>query len=170
MYKLEERCGHKTWCQFSYEVFVLRVRATQPECIKMDGHILLCIRNSARMHMYSYLLDFYCFFSDFVSCIMMLLMFLYIFILLDRKWKDLYGYTKGPANAFGVVVEQNLSNDQEGLTPCFWEIFAHLKNLSSCQADSLFCSSLKLISYYCSPNLCFCTSLIWANQACWGTI
>ncbi|XP_030974036.1 uncharacterized protein LOC115994137 isoform X3 [Quercus lobata] len=36
-----------------------------------------------------------------------------------RKWKDLYGYTKGPANAFGVVVEQNLSNDQEGLTPCF---------------------------------------------------
>ncbi|XP_050240407.1 uncharacterized protein LOC126689298 isoform X3 [Quercus robur] len=37
----------------------------------------------------------------------------------DRKWKDLYGYTKGPANAFGVVVEQNLSNDQEGLTPCF---------------------------------------------------
>ncbi|KAF3946110.1 hypothetical protein CMV_027586 [Castanea mollissima] len=25
-----------------------------------------------------------------------------------RKWKDLYSYTKGPANAFGVVVEKNL--------------------------------------------------------------
>ena len=103
---------------FHMKCFVLRVRTTQPECIKMDGHILLCIRNSARVHMYSYLLHFFCFFSDFVSCIMMLLMFLYILILLDRKWKDLYSYTKGPANAFGVV-EKNLSNYQEGLTPCF---------------------------------------------------
>ena len=80
---------------------------------------------------------------------MVLLMFsLYLYFVWQEAERLIHLY-QGSSQCLSSYYRKNLSNDQQGLTPCVFERFcAHIKKLSNYQVDSLICSSLKWFFYF----------------------